>query len=98
MVLDCLRGEILHFVQDDIQTPVVLSKAKDLVFDSGVTHARDPSAIGTGLGMTTRCRPERALVFCRPEQGDLEASPEGEDLGLALVCRPERAKRGGTCF
>ena len=27
LIFDCHRGEILHFVQDDIQTPVVLSIA-----------------------------------------------------------------------
>ena len=47
--LDCLRGEILHFVQDDNQTPVVPNERSD----------REASPEGKDLDFAFACRPER---------------------------------------
>ena len=95
MILDCLRGEILHFVQDDIQTPVVPNERSD----------RGALPKGKDLALPLPCHPDGVLFAGRISALNLDCL-RGEILhfvqddnplssfGRCLVfCRPEQRDR-----
>ena len=91
MILDCLRGEILHFVQDDIQTPVVPNERSD----------RGALPKGKDLALPLPCHPDGVLFAGRISALNLDCI-RGEILPslcsgccaitsfrMTTFCRPE---------